>query len=265
MKCKIYDRPLSDCEVRNLYSAANGGACEICDNVAPTTNATTPNNANSAGWHISNVSVSLSSSDNAGGTGVNLITYSAIGAQVIAPTTVNGASVNLSITAEGETTITYFAEDVAAIAEAAQTLVIKIDKSAPSVICDSADGAWHPNDVSITCTANDGVSGLSNSADSNLNLTTNVPSNTETSSASTDSRTVCDVADNCTTAGPIGENKIDKKAPTITITTPPASAAYLLNQSVASNYTALTVAQVSLHAPGRSQAAATLIRLRPGE
>jgi hypothetical protein len=102
MKCKIYDRPLSDCEVRNLYSAANGGACEICDNVAPTTNATTPINANSAGWHISNVSVSLSSSDNAGGTGVNLITYSAIGAQVIAPTTVNGASVNLSITAEGE-------------------------------------------------------------------------------------------------------------------------------------------------------------------
>ena len=234
---QIYDRPLSDCEVRNLYNAANGGACEICDNVAPTTNATTPTNANSAGWHISNVSVSLSSSDNAGGTGVNLITYSAIGAQVIVPTTVNGASVNLSITAEGETTIAYFAEDVAGDAEAAQTLVIKIDKSAPSVICDSADGAWHPNDVIITCTANDVVSGLSNSADSTFNLTTNVPSNTETSNASTDSRTVCDVADNCATAGPIGENKIDKKAPTITITTPSASAAYLLNQSVASNYT----------------------------
>jgi hypothetical protein len=156
---------------------------------------------------------------------------------VIAPTTVNGASVNLSITAEGETTITYFAEDVAGNTEAPQTLVIKIDKSAPSIICDAADGAWHPNDVSITCTANDGVSGLSNSADSTPQLNYERSSNTETSSASTDSRTVCDVADNCTTAGPIGENKIDKKAPTITITTPPASAAYLLNQSVASNYT----------------------------
>jgi hypothetical protein len=42
---------------------------------------------------------------------------------------------------------------------------------------------------------------------------------------------VCDAADNCATAGPINDNKIDKQAPTITITSPTASN-YVLNQAV---------------------------------
>jgi outer membrane lipoprotein-sorting protein len=234
---QIYNRPLTDCEVQNLYNAANGGACQICDNVAPSTNAANTSNANGAGWNKTNVSVLLSSSDNAGGTGVSQITFSATGAQTIAPTTVNGTSVNLSITAEGETTITFFARDGAGNTETAQSLIIKIDKSTPSVSCDAADGIWHANDVSIPCSANDSVSGLGNAADSNFNLTTNVPANTETANALTDSRTVCDVADNCSTAGAVSGNKVDKKAPTVAIATPSAGAVYLLNQSIASSYT----------------------------
>jgi hypothetical protein len=231
----IASRAFTQSELNAIYLSGPTGICR--DIIAPTTNAATTPPANGAGWNNSDVSVSLASSDNAGGTGVSEITFSATGAQPIAPTTVNGASVDLSITAEGETTITYFARDAAGNEEAAQSLVIKIDSSAPSVSCDSADGSWHANDVRIPCTANDGVSGLSNAADGSFNLTTNVTGNTETSNASTDSRTVCDVAGNCATAGPISGNKVDKKAPTITITTPSPGASYLLNQPVVSSYT----------------------------
>ncbi len=109
----------------------------------------------------------------------------------------------------------------------------QIDKSAPAVSSGSPDGAWHAIEVSIPCIANDTVSGLSDSGDGNFTLTTDGPANTETSNASTNIRTVCDVAGNCATSGRVGGNKIDKKAPTITISTPSASAVYLLNQPVA--------------------------------
>lgn len=209
----------------------------VSDNAPPTTTATLSSAENGAGWHNSDVTVVLDALDHHLGSGVKEITYSATGAQMISPTTVSDANTNLLITAEGETTITYFASDVAGNTETAQTLIVRIDKSAPSVSCGSADGAWHANDVSISCTANDSTSGLIDSDDSSFNLTTNVPANTETANASTDSRTICDVAANCATAGPVGGNKVDKRPPGITVTTPSADAVYLLNQSVAASYT----------------------------
>jgi len=95
---------------------------------------------------------------------------------------------------------------------------------------------WHSSDVSIACTASESISSLADGADANFNLTTSVALGTEIAGAATNSRSVCDIAGNCATAGPISGNKIDKKAPTITITTPSAGAAYLLNQAVASSY-----------------------------
>src|SRR5262249_22873763 len=72
-------------------------------------------------------------------------------------------------------------------------------------------------------------------ADASFNLSTSVPSGTETFSASTNSRTVYDVAGNSAGAGPIGFNKIDKKAPSITITAP-AAASYTINQAASATY-----------------------------
>ena len=43
---------------------------------------------------------------------------------------------------------------------------------------------------------------------------------------------ICDVISNCAVAGSIGPNEIDRKAPAITIGSPAANAAYVLNQSV---------------------------------
>lgn len=98
------------------------------------------------------------------------------------------------------------------------------DNVPPQVTCASADGQWHANDVSISCSASDPLSGLANPADASFTLSTSVPSGTETANAFTGSRQVCDIAGNCAIAGPIGGNMVDKKPPAITITSPTATA-----------------------------------------
>jgi hypothetical protein len=109
------------------------------------------------------------------------------------------------------------------------------DNVPPQITCATADGQWHATDVSIPCTAVDPLSGLANPADASFNLSTSVPSGTETASALTGSRLVCDVAGNCAIAGPIGGNMVDKKPPVITITTPTATS-YPHSTTITLNY-----------------------------
>jgi hypothetical protein len=54
---------------------------------------------------------------------------------------------------------------------------------------------------------------LNNPDDAAFDLSTSVGADTETASAETDSRNVCDRQNNCIAAGPIGGNKVDKKKP----------------------------------------------------
>jgi hypothetical protein len=96
------------------------------------------------------------------------------------------------------------------------------DTEPPVITCAAPDGAWHSNDVGIACTAADEGSGLADPADAAFTLSTSVPAGTETANALTGTREVCDAVGNCITAGPIGGNKVDKKAPVIVITEPTA-------------------------------------------
>jgi hypothetical protein len=111
-----------------------------------------------------------------------------------------------------------------------------VDTIAPNVVCGTADGLWHPGNVTISCTASDSASGLTASPGGSFTLNTSVAAGIEAPNAATDSRSVCDATGNCVTAGPVTGNKIDRKGPTIAITTPPSGGAYLLNQVVASNF-----------------------------
>jgi CSLREA domain-containing protein len=208
------------------------GAVEGASDVSvPVTTSSSSPNANAAGWNNSNVTVSLVATDESGGSGVKEITYSAGGAQSITPTTVSGASANVEITAEGQTTIAFFARDNAGNTEPGQTIVVKIDKSAPTLSCDTADGIWHASNVSIACSATETISSLADNAEATFNLVTSVANGAETANASTNSHAVCDIAGNCATAGPIAGNQIDRKGPMITVTAPTATN-YLLNQAV---------------------------------
>lgn len=128
------------------------------DPVAPSTSASNSPGANVAGWNNTNTSVLLTAEDNAGGSGVESITYSASGAQSIASTTVNAATSSFTISAEGETTITYYASDVAGNHESPKTIVIKIDKTAPTIsVTSPTAGSYLLNQaatVDFSCTDN---------------------------------------------------------------------------------------------------------------
>jgi hypothetical protein len=181
--------------------------------------------------------VTLISTDNEpGGTGLRQITYSAAGAQTIASTIVNGASASFTIITEGITTITFFGTDNAGNVESAKTLTVQLDKTPPSINCAAPDGLWHASDESILCSANDAGSGLANPPDANFSLSTSVAAGTETSNAATGSRSVCDIAGNCATAGPITGIMVDKKPPSINVSSPATGGSYLLNQAVNANY-----------------------------
>ncbi len=131
----------------------------------------------------------------------------------------------------GPTTVTCTAKDAAGNTGTATFTITVKDTIAPAVICAAADGLWHATDVSIACTATDGGSGLANPADASFSLSTSVPNGTETANASTGSRQVCDNASNCTTAGPIAGNKVDKKAPLAAPAQSPAANGAGLNKA----------------------------------
>src|SRR5262249_31138408 len=83
-----------------------------------------------------------------------------------------------------------------------------------------ADGDWHANNVTLSCTATDTGSGLAHPlTDASFTLTTSVAAGEESADASTNSRSICDVAGNCTTAVVTG-NKIDRKAPSFSCALP---------------------------------------------
>jgi hypothetical protein len=105
----------------------------------------------------------------------------------------------------------------------------------PVITCNAPDGLWHATDVTIHCTAADAGSGLANAADAAFDLSTSVAMGSETANALTGTREVCDAVGNCATAGPIGGNKVDKKAPEIAIIQP-APAEYTHSDTLVLDY-----------------------------
>ena len=156
-------------------------------------------------WHASDVSIACTATD--GGSGVDPATDASFSLH----TTVSAGTETSNASTDSKTV----SDAVGNTSTAGPVGGNKVDKKGPGVSCDSADGAWHASDVSIACTAADGGSGVSPASDDNFSLLTNVPAGTETDDAQTNSRSVSDAVGNTTTAGPVGGNKVDKKAPSV--------------------------------------------------
>lgn len=109
------------------------------------------------------------------------------------------------------------------------------DQTPPAVTCEQPDGRWHSGDVSLACTASDNGSGLADPGDATFWLSTRAPDGSESIDAYTDSRNICDSAGNCTTAGPIAGNKIDKQPPSIVVNQPDGRS-YLLGQTTPADF-----------------------------
>jgi IPT/TIG domain-containing protein len=210
----------------------------ISDTIAPITTASATPAANGAGWNNSNVTVTLTAMDNAGGSGVASITYTLTGAQV-GGGSVAGSSTSFTILAEGTTTVTYHATDIAGNSEVDKTLVIKIDKTAPTLTFGAASptanaAGWNnTTPVTISFTAGDALSGVASTS-----MASPLTFAVETSGA-TQSVTVTDVAGNSATFTS-QVVKIDTTPPTLTFgsASPAANAAGWNNTNVAVQFTA---------------------------
>jgi hypothetical protein len=128
---------------------------QVADVTAPVTTASMKPEPNAAGFNRTDVTVTLTAADNAGGSGVKSITLRATGAQTIAQTVVTATTASVTITAEGITTLSFFAADNAGNQEAAKTLVVRIDKTAPE-----ARVQFDPVRRDIVVIATDNLSGV---------------------------------------------------------------------------------------------------------
>jgi hypothetical protein len=124
------------------------------DNTKPSTSATRSVEPTAAGWNNKDVTVKLKATDNEGGWGLKELTYRINGGE---PETKQGEQSNLpidvevpAITAEGETTITYYATDKAGNVEDEQSLKVNIDKTPPQVDTKSISPANTATRVSPT-------------------------------------------------------------------------------------------------------------------
>jgi hypothetical protein len=138
------------------------------DTVAPVTTAS----AVPPGWSRQNVTVNLAATDE--GSGVKEIAYR-IGTVT---NTVAGGSAAIPVIAEGTTTIAYWAKDNAGNLEAEKSVVVRIDKTAPTVSCTVKPGTLWPADnklvpITVTVKVQDSRSGPAGF--SLLSVTSNEP------------------------------------------------------------------------------------------
>lgn len=166
----------------NLLTVARTVLASISDGIPPLTVPTLTPNPNAAGWNKSDVSLVLTATDNDGGSGVKQIVYSATGAQPIGSTVMMGPVVSQVISAEGVTTVAFFATDNAGNAEPVNTVSIKVDNTPPSMACGVTPNVlWPPDHRLVNVTAivkiSDALSGgasarlesvVSNEPDNNL-------------------------------------------------------------------------------------------------
>jgi hypothetical protein len=149
-----------DSKGADVAVAAVTGSASYRDVVAPTTTATATPGPNANGWNMANVTVSLHASDS--GSGVKQIEYSLSGAAGGADV-VFAAAADIPVTAEGISTLSYFATDNADNHETPQTLTVRIDRTPPMLTlpADITAEATSPGGaaVSFAASAFDALSG----------------------------------------------------------------------------------------------------------
>ncbi len=213
----------------------------IVNSVEPSTSASTTPPLNNS-WINSPATLTLNSTEVVppGNTNppstlpaITAINYSASGANLPSPATgtLSGAtgSITIPATVEGATTVTFFANDNAGNTEAVVTnsgnqvnsappsITIKVDLTPPVASCSPVNlpSGWTNSDVTYNCMASDTGSGLANPAQASFPLSTSVPANTQTATATIAAVNILDVAGNSATVGPFGPFEIDKLAPSI--------------------------------------------------
>lgn len=141
-------------DIAGNASATQSGTFWI-DTVAPSISSAIAGTLGASGWYVSPVQVTLSGSDATSGIGTLTLDGSAY-------------SGPRAYSAQGATSYTYSARDVAGNASATQSGSFRIDTTAPAVSVSlsasaNADG-WHNGDVTVAFTCADSLSGVQSCA-----------------------------------------------------------------------------------------------------
>jgi len=150
--------------VEDTKTAAEATTTVPADAIPPSSMALLSPSPNTNGWNNTNVTATITATDNPGGSGVQQITFSATGGQPIPSTNVSGSLASTTISNEGITNLNFFSSDLAGNVESAHTLPIRIDKTPPSITGARNPGAnangWNNTDVSVSFACTDALSGL---------------------------------------------------------------------------------------------------------
>jgi pimeloyl-ACP methyl ester carboxylesterase len=198
------------------------------DDTAPATLASLLPAANAAGWHTDDVQVEMTASDE--GSGVEAIEHSTTGAQMSGPVVTAGAAAQALITAEGLTSVLFFARDQAGNVESAQEIVVRIDKTAPEIGAETSptpnQAGWFRHAVTVSFPAFDSLSGIAGSSP-DVTVTTEGAGHEVLGTAE-------DMAGNLASVS--ATLNIDLTAPAIVLSGPANGATFLLNAPAAAEY-----------------------------
>ena len=195
--------------------------CNVTDDTPPVSTATLVPPVPAGGWHNDTVVVTISATDD--GTGVERIDFTTtFGSQPSADSD-EGGQVDVTITDEGETGLSYFATDNAGNVEAPHSLTVRIDRTAPGITATRAPaanaGGWNSSAVTVSFECTDSLSGVA-SCTSPQTLSGEGAGQSATGEA-------VDNADNHAGATVSGIN-IDTTAPVVTVTGVGDSAMYIV-------------------------------------
>jgi hypothetical protein len=134
-----------------------------------------------------------------------------------APVTLSASAPANTVNANASTNAVSVCDAVGNCATAGPVTGIKIDNTTPITSCPAADGHWHTGTVTVVCTGTDTGSGLAQTG--GYFLVATVPAGTASANVSTNTAPACDLAGNCSTAGPVTGIMIDNAAPAVSCPT----------------------------------------------
>lgn len=129
------------------------------DSRPPSTTATRSVQPNANGWSKTDVAVNFTAGDNPNGSGIKELRYSVNGGP---ETIVTDTTASLALSTDGAHNVAYYAKDNAGNAETPRTLMVMIDKTAPTIKGAQTPGAnasgWNNSEVSVRFACSDSLS-----------------------------------------------------------------------------------------------------------
>ena len=136
--------------------------CDVTDTTPPVSHAVLAPAASASGWHRTDVVATINATD--ADSGIARVDYSVtIGTQVFAGSAAADLT-TVTLTGEGDRTLTYFATDNAGNVETPGTLALRIDRTAPTISASRTPAAnaagWNNGPVTVAFSCADALSGI---------------------------------------------------------------------------------------------------------